>query len=86
MIRIVTEFVQTPSILLLCDHPYCGVFAQFAFDHVPAQEELTSALPSFIAGRKIEGWHPGMDRQLCPGHNPSKSALALPQQISLARH
>ena len=82
MIRVVTELVPTASILVLCDHAHCGVFAS---QEVPSPDP--TAMQGFIAARAMEGWSIGIDLQICPAHvNAAKQKQRLILVPSVLAH
>ena len=82
VIRVITELVPAPSILVLCDNAHCGVFAS---QEVPSPNP--TAMQSFIAARALEGWSIGIDLQICPAHvNAAKQQQRLIHVPSVLAH
>lgn len=82
MIRIVTELIPIPSLLILCDHHHCGSFSQFNFERAPTKEQISAAMKPFLASLGLHGWWTGVDLQFCPGHSPAKvSKLTIPDML-----
>lgn len=65
MFRIVSDFVEDPTFLLLCDERTCGVFSTAP---VATAEKLRGAADQFINSAKAAGWVLGVDIHLCPQH------------------
>jgi hypothetical protein len=67
--RLITEFVETPTFFILCDHPSCGTFVQG-----PANVSDLATVPlanqemSFLNGAQHSGWGISMRAQYCPNH------------------
>lgn len=66
MVKIVTEFVPKPAMVVMCDHPHCSVFTSQEITQLP--QDWSEYMKAFVAGRQMEGWMIGLDRQICPGH------------------
>lgn len=65
MLRIVTEFVEQRTFLLLCDDIGCACTLAAP---MPEGIETDSALNHFIKQASNAGWIVGIGRQLCRGH------------------
>lgn len=67
MFRIVTDFVQDPTLLLICDNRHCGCFVTKT---IPAKTEAerSAAIEPFIAEVSQSGWIIALDQHLCPSH------------------
>jgi hypothetical protein len=63
MIRLVTDFVEKPSVLILCDQPSCGNYAS-----QPFEGDANGALHAFLAARGLEGWVVAIHQHICPSH------------------
>ena len=64
MFRVVSEFVEQPFYMMLCDDPRCSV----AFHH-PLPEEVTgNPEGEALKAAHAMGWIVSVGRQLCPGH------------------
>ena len=68
MFRVVTEFVQQPTLLLLCDHRYCGCFATKTLPADLGETERGAAIEPFVAETSASGWVIAIDQHLCPQH------------------
>jgi hypothetical protein len=68
MFRIVTDFVERPSFLLLCDDRRCGCAATGALPAKANEAERHQAAAPFIKGALEAGWVIGIDQHLCPQH------------------
>lgn len=67
MFRIVTDFVETPTFLLICDERTCGCFITAPVPPVQ-MPEIAGAVSAFIKTSADAGWMLGIDRHLCPQH------------------
>lgn len=64
MFRVVSEFVENPHYLLICDDPRCGCVFEHGLPAEPTENPENDALK---AAHK-EGWLISIGRQICPGH------------------
>ena len=71
MFRVISEFVENPFYLFICDDPRCKA----TFEH-PLPEEV-SGNPEFraIKAAQAEGWRISLGRQICPGHSRQLEAI-----------
>lgn len=67
MFRVVSEFVPSPTFMLLCDHKACG---EMAMEGMPSQLSIASD-PSarFLKEAQGHGWTISLIQQLCPRHS-----------------
>lgn len=68
MFRIVTEFVQQPTLLLLCDNRHCGCFATKTLPAGATEADRSAAIEPFITEISTSGWVIAIDQHLCPQH------------------
>ncbi len=69
MLRIVSQFVEKPALMLLCDNPNCGVIATTelvlsALSPTPYEQQEMK----FLTECQTHGWALSMRNQFCPQH------------------
>jgi hypothetical protein len=64
MFRVVSEFVENPFYLLICDDPRCSTLFQHPLPSEPIENPEGEALKS----ARAQGWLISIGRQICPGH------------------
>jgi hypothetical protein len=65
MFRVVSEFVETPFYMVICDDPRCSTMYQ----HPLPAEDSQNPEGTAIKAAQEQGWRMSFGRQLCPGHN-----------------
>ena len=68
MFRIVSDFVPSPSFLLLCDDRRCAQCVTSVLIPETPEAEWAAAVKPFIETAIQSGWVIGIDRHLCPQH------------------
>lgn len=82
MFRVITEFVPTPNLFLLCDHAHCGVYVCQPLEGT-VNGNMNELSAAFVKIRQMEGWSVGLDQQVCPEH--VKAGRALQQMIQVPK-
>jgi hypothetical protein len=77
--RIVKDFVQAPSLLVMCDRPHCCGAASVALQTEPDD----NVLAAFVGQARAGGWRFDLDQQVCPAHVKKESGDA--PLVELAR-
>ena len=65
MFRIVTQFVPSPRLFLLCDNQNCGNSADLPLDRTV---DMQQAQRDFLTDAATHGWSIAVLGQLCPQH------------------
>ncbi len=77
MFKLVSQFTDQPTFLIVCDHLECGSFASAP---VSLSALNPATLPQqeleFLGGAKQGGWFISMRNQFCPGHHQQLRAKA----------
>jgi hypothetical protein len=70
MFRVVSEFVENPFYMLLCDDPRCSTMLQHPLPEPVSNREVPIANPEgeALKAAQTEGWLISVGRQICPGH------------------
>lgn len=68
MFRIVTDFVEAPTLLLVCDDKRCGCFATATLPAGSDEQARNAAVEPFIVDATAKGWVIAIDQHLCPQH------------------
>ena len=67
MLRIVKDFVDHPSLFLLCDNKHCSTAITFTPD--PSMDvEIEQVVMPFAQQALEMGWVVAIDQHLCPNH------------------
>lgn len=87
MVRIVTEFVPKPSVLILCDNPHCAMTTSVDLDMgKDVQGQMDGIVKSAIS---LLGWSIGVMGTICPHHvkkaKEAQVGLSLPSAEETSR-
>jgi len=78
MFRVVSQFIESPCYLLICDDPRCKA----TFEHPLPEEVNGNPEHAAVKAAQAKGWIVSIGRQICPGHAEQLRAIERQMQQS----